>query len=218
VQLTLRALDIARTIGAKHFIGLGSHAEYGPCSDRILETHPTAPTTLYGRAKLASFLLAEGLCKLFGMRFAWLRLFSAYGPRDAPEWLIPYTTLQLLRGQRPALTRAEQRWDYIHVRDAAHAVLAVAESREASGVMNLGSGVAQPLRSVIEAVRDQISRDLPLGFGEVAYRPDQVMWLEASIDKVISLTGWRPLVNISDGIAETVSWYRDNIDRYSTTG
>src|SRR5690606_31273530 len=41
--------------GAKHCIGLGSQAEYGPCSDVIVETQVTNPTTLYGQPKLAAF-------------------------------------------------------------------------------------------------------------------------------------------------------------------
>jgi len=205
---SIRLLEIALAAGAKHFIGLGSQAEYGPCQARIDESTATSPTTMYGAAKLATSLMAGRLCELAGARFAWLRLFSSYGPRDNPEWMIPYLALSLLRGERPAVTAAEQRWDYIYVDDAAAAIVAVARSDAASGAFNLGSGSAPRLRDIIEKVRDAIDPALPIGFGEVPYRPDQVMHLEADIGRLTKATGWRPKVDLAEGIARTVDWYR----------
>ena len=54
----------------------------------IRETDVPNPSTLYGRAKLAAGAMAGQLCAECGVRFAWLRIFSAYGPKDAPNWLI----------------------------------------------------------------------------------------------------------------------------------
>ena len=205
---SMRLLELALRSGARHFIGLGSQAEYGPCQDRIEESTPTAPTTLYGAAKLATCLMASRMCEASGARFAWLRLFSSYGPKDSPEWLVPYLALKLLHRERPAVTPAEQRWDYVYVEDAAAAVAAVARSPAASGIFNLGSGTAPRLRDIIETVRDAIDPTLPIGFGEVPYRPDQVMHLEADIARLSAATGWRPKVGLAEGIRRTVDWYR----------
>jgi nucleoside-diphosphate-sugar epimerase len=205
---SMRLLEIAVAAGAQHFIGLGSQAEYGPCQARIDEGAPTAPTTMYGAAKLATCHMASRLCEIAGVRFAWLRLFSSYGPRDNPEWLIPYLALTLLHRERPSVTAAEQRWDYIYVEDAARAVAAVAREAGASGVFNLGSGTAPRLRDIIERVRDEIDPALPVGFGEVPYRPDQVMHLEADIRRLCAATGWRPQVGLAEGVRATVDWYR----------
>ena len=184
VSRTMRLLEAALRAGTKHFIGLGSQAEYGPCQARIDESTPAAPTTMYGAAKLEACRTAARLCELSGARFAWLRLFSSYGPRDNPEWMIPYIILKLLHRERPSVTAAEQLWDYLYVEDAAAAIVAVARSQSASGVFNLGSGTAPPLRDIIEKVRDAIDAKLPVGFGEVPYRPDQVMHLEADIGRL----------------------------------
>jgi UDP-glucose 4-epimerase len=205
---SMRLLELALRHGARHFVGLGSQAEYGPCQARIDESTPTAPTTIYGAAKLSTCLMAARLCELSGARFAWLRLFSSYGPADSPEWMIPYLTLKLLRRERPAVTAAEQLWDYIFVEDAAAAIVAAARADGAHGVFNLGSGIAPRLRDIIEMVRDEIDPALPVGFGEVAYRPDQVMHLEADIGRLTRATAWRPKVPLAEGIKRTVAWYR----------
>jgi nucleoside-diphosphate-sugar epimerase len=208
VYQTMRLLEIALRHGARHFVGLGSQAEYGPCQARIDESTPTSPTTMYGAAKLAACVMASRMCELSGARFAWLRLFSSYGPRDNPEWMIPYLALKLLHRERPAVTAAEQLWDYIYIEDAAAAVVAAARTDSARGVFNLGSGTAPRLRDIIEMVRDAIDPGLPVGFGEVPYRPDQVMHLEADIRRLSGATGWRPGVDLAEGIRRTVDWYR----------
>ena len=201
-------LQVLKAAGCRTFVGLGSQAEYGPCGCAISENYPTNPTTIYGLAKLCCSLRTREFCASNGLRFVWLRLFSCYGPGDETRWLIPYVTLALLRGDRPALTPGEQRWDFIHVRDVVEAILCVLRNDQAEGVFNLGSGEAPSLRSTIEYLRDLIDRSLPLGFGEVAYRPDQVMLLQADISRLATTTGWRPRVGLSEGLRETVEWYR----------
>lgn len=210
VGRSLGLLERALAHGARHFVGLGSQAEYGPCQARIDEATPTAPTTRYGEAKLETCRKAQALCEAAGARFAWLRLFSSYGPRDSPEWMIPYVTLKLLHGERPAVTAAEQRWDFVFVEDAAAAIAAVTLAEAARGIFNLGSGTAPRLRDIIEGLRDAIDPRLAVGFGEVPYRPDQVMHLEADIGRLARATGWQPKVALAEGIARTVDWYREH--------
>lgn len=211
---SLKLLQLAAEVGCKHWIGLGSQAEYGPTSQVITEHTPTNPTTLYGAAKLALGLLCQAVCRQYGMRFAWLRLFSSYGPMDHPHWMIPYLILSLLRGERPQLTQGEQLWDYLFVADAAEAICTVLREEGAKGIFNLGSGEALPLRAIIEYIRDCINPSLPLGFGEIPYRPDQVMHLQANIQRLKAL-GWEPHTPLQEGLKRTVEWYRDNQHLYS---
>jgi nucleoside-diphosphate-sugar epimerase len=50
----LGLVDVAASAGAQAWIGLGTQAEYGRVEGRVDERHPTAPTSLYGIAKLAT--------------------------------------------------------------------------------------------------------------------------------------------------------------------
>lgn len=207
IVAALELVNLAARAGARHWIGIGSQAEYGPCSMRITEDFPTRPTTRYGQAKLATCREAGKLCDELGMRFSWLRLFSTYGPGDDPAWLIPYLAGILLRGERPVVTAGEQLWDYIYISDVAAAIACVVEREDARGIFNLGSGTTATIRSIIEQVRQLIDPRLPIGFGEAPYRPDQVMHLEADVSRLAAL-GWRPQVELAEGLEKAVAWYR----------
>lgn len=201
INFSVALTHLSVECGVQQFVGAGSQAEYGPVNARIDESVLPRPTTLYGAAKLSVGILTERIAALGGMKHAWLRIFSTYGPKDNPQWMLPSLIGCLHRGERPALTLGEQLWDFLHVEDAARAFVAVAEPG-VSGVFNLGSGEANPLRTVIEMVRDFINRELPLGFGEVPYRPDQVMCLQADVTRLRQLTGWSPRVPLELGLKE----------------
>ncbi|MDR3470298.1 MAG: NAD(P)-dependent oxidoreductase [Devosia sp.] len=207
---TTGLFEASARAGVRHFVAAGSQAEYGPRSGPIAPTDPTYPTTLYGEAKLATCRLLTRLAQGRDIRLSWLRVFSTYGPGDHPYWMLPSLIGSLLRGERPALTLGEQKWDFLNVSDAAQALLAVAASPSAGGIYNLGSGTARRLREIVTMVRDAIDPALPLGFGEIAYRDDQVMHLEADITRLTTELGWRPAVPLAEGIAATVKWYQAN--------
>jgi nucleoside-diphosphate-sugar epimerase len=215
INATVELVELARQVGASHWVGIGSQAEYGPRGEPIDEDAPTRPTTLYGITKLSAGLLARQLCAAAGLRAAWLRIFSTYGPSDNPAWMIPYLIRKLLRGERPALTAGEQLWDYLYVDDAAEAVCHAILTPGAEGVFNLGSGRPATIRGIVERVRDRIDPRLPLGFGEVAYRPDQVMRLEANATRLREATGWLPKVDLDEGLTRTVRWFREHQGRFA---
>lgn len=207
LTLTLDSVDLAAAIGCQQWVGLGSQAEYGNQNRRLDESAAMLPTTLYGKAKLAAGIGALALCEARGIQGAWLRVFSTYGPGDAPSWFIPYVTQEFLAGRKPGLTRCEQQWDYLFVADAARAVCAVI-ARGAQGAFNLGSGAARPLLDYVEAIRRELGSDLVPEYGAVAYRPDQVMHLEADISKLTAATGWQPSMGLEAGVAATVAFER----------
>ena len=203
----LRLWELARDMGCKHWIGLGSQAEYGPYDEVLNEDLPARPTTAYGTAKLACRMLTGKMSEMAGMRHTWVRLLAVYGPGDDPGHLIPTVIQSLRAGKKPALTSGEQQWDYLYIEDAAKALCSIAESR-ATGTFNLSSGASVRIRDMVERIRDFVDPSLPLGFGEVPYRPDQVMHLKAEISRLHSATGWAPHTSLEEGLRRTVEWFK----------
>ncbi len=207
VETSCVLAEAAVSAGATAFIGMGSQGEYGAASSMHEDALP-APTSLYGAAKIAALYLTRQLAAQAGLRHAWLRLFSTYGPQDNEGWLIPMLIVEMLAGRRPRTTLGTQSWDWLHVDDVARAILSVATAPAAEGIFNLGSGQAIAVREVIERIRDLAAPGMELVFGEVPFRPDQVMYMKADITRLKAATGWSPRIPIDEGLAQTVAWYR----------
>jgi UDP-glucose 4-epimerase len=153
--------------------------------------------------------LTQQLAAQAGIAYAWVRIFSTYGPGDNLHWLIPTLIDQMLDGHRPQTTLGTQFWDYLFIDDIASAIISIAAGSTANGVFNVGSGQPVQIRSIVERIRDLTAPELELVFGEVPYRPDQIWHMEADIDRLRTMTKWRPKVGIDDGLAATVQWHRD---------
>lgn len=207
IVATGRLAEAAAESGARSLVGVGSQAEYGLLSGRVAEEAPTEPTTLYGVAKLAAGRALLAIAAERGLRGAWGRVFSLYGPGEARPWLVPSLIRAFAAGRSPDLTACEQIWEFTHVFDAAAALLALLES-EASGVFNIGSGEPVPLRDAVSMLRDLTAPQVEPGFGRTPYRADQIMHLEADISRICRATHWRPAVPLAKGFAETVGWFR----------
>jgi nucleoside-diphosphate-sugar epimerase len=211
---SLNLLRIAHQAGASRFVYLGSTVEYGTYQIPVRETDIPQPFNLYGQAKLAVMRLSEALCAQYGMKFAGVRLFWAYGPMDDKLRMIPSVITKLLNRERPSLTAGTQIWDFLYVEDAVRALLALASCQYDSSIFNLGSGVPVSIRDVVLQIRKQIDPSLEIGFGEVPFAPNQVMHLEADISRLKAATGWVPQTSLQDGIRRTVEWYRSQGEHF----
>lgn len=204
IEMYERLSRAALEAGTAHFVGIGSQAEYGPTEGIVGEDTALLPTTYYGCAKASAGLVSRATLLGSHTSFSWLRLFSIYGPGDAPHWMVQSIGKKLVRGEDAELTPGTQLWDYLYVDDAARAIADVAETASGVGFANLGSGQAFSLRSIVELMKQIVDSKSQLKFGSVPFREDQVMHLQADVTKISSMTGWRPLVPIEAGLEHTL--------------
>lgn len=206
---TMNLLKLAAQSGVQSFIGFGSQAEYGNKKGKLDEDTSPNPHCPYGIAKLKTFEEAKEFCNTAKMRFVWPRLFSAYGPKDSPDFLIPMLIEHYMNGRIPKLSPCALLWDCIHVKDVASALLALMEDKNASGVYNLGFGLALPLQDIVLKIRDNINPALESGIGLKPYSENQIMHLEADIKRLQQDTDWKPQIELDQGLDETIHWYKN---------
>ena len=175
----------------------------------LLDEGEVSGFSAYGVSKLCVGLLQQKFCELAGMRGVWLRLLATYGPQDDERHLIPSVIEQLLRGEKPALSGGEQRWDYLYVADAARAIAQAGHNPGARGVFDLGSGEAPTVRQWVERARDLVDPALPLGFGELPPRAGQIMHLQADLTALRRQLDWEPSTHWQKGLNQTVTWHRE---------
>jgi nucleoside-diphosphate-sugar epimerase len=200
------------------FIHAGSCSEYGvnlSNGELISETHPLRPTSLYGAAKAASFLIGNVLASHLSIPFVTLRLFGVFGTREAPDRLIPYLIRRLTRNQPVDLTPGEQVRDFLFEDDAVEAfVCAATASRLNSGeVYNVCTGHPTRIHEIGEEVALELGRSTDLlHWGARRYRADEPMWLVGDHRRFAKLTAWRPATSLPAGIRRMISSTPDDQD------
>lgn len=210
IQSSLNAVELAKALNCKVFIGAGSQSEFGHVDGILHPFMPCNPDNGYGVAKLAAGQLSRILCQQYGIRHEWCRIISLYGPYDGNYTLIMSTILKLLKKEKLEFTKGDQVWDYIYNKDAARAFRLVAEKGKDGSIYCFGSGKSRKLKDFITIIHDRIDKDAELNFGVIDYYPNQVMHLEADIANLIEDTGFEPQYSFEEGIEETICWVKEN--------
>lgn len=198
----LDAVELCRGLECPVFLATGTQAEYGPQAGPAREEMPCKPENGYGAAKLCAMAMSRILCRNYGIRHIWARLFSVYGPWDATESLIDNSIKALKKGISPAYTPGEQIWDYLYAFDAAEALCLLAEKGRDGLIYNVASGNARPLAEYINIIHKVINPKIAPRLGAIPYRSGQPMRLEADISRLAAHTGFRPRFSFEEGIAE----------------
>jgi UDP-glucose 4-epimerase len=199
-------INLIRIYKISNVTALGSQAEYGIPNIKIMESVTCDPKTLYGKNKLAHYLILSSACAAMRVEFKWIRVFSTYGPNDKNNWVIPYTIKKLHANEPVDLSDCSQTWDYLNVDDAVEAIIQVS-SLDYSGVFNLGSGIPIILKQVILEIALIMNKTNLLKFGKRKLRADEPSYLLADISKIKKMTGWTPSRNIFDDLSAMVKHY-----------
>jgi len=204
--------------GTDCFIGFGTQAEYGTHNRRIDETFWPQPLDQYGVYKLAAGLAGRQFAFKNSLRYAWLRLFSSFGPGDHAEFLLPHVMLSLLDGVVPELTTCEQRWDYLYVKDIPRLVeRVVVYSEDYCDIFNLCSGATVQLKELIRLVCEKTRSTVAPKFGAMPSRTEGLFHLEGDNSKFKSTFGWVELTGLDTAVTETVEWFRSHRSEYGVS-
>jgi|688.fasta_scaffold263219_2 UDP-glucose 4-epimerase len=178
----------------------------------IREDDPTVPISPYGAGKLASERYVAVFAKLYGLKLASVRFFSAYGPRQRKQ--VVFDLLAKLRRdsrQLPIHGDGTQVRDFLYVQDAARAAMAVAESGALSGeAYNVGGGREYTIDTLAKALCAQAGVAPELRYTGVN-RPGDPEKLIVDITRLRAL-GYRPQIALEQGLAEVARWFSDVIE------
>jgi nucleoside-diphosphate-sugar epimerase len=173
------------------------------------------PSSPYAASKLAARSYAELFRNVIGLPVVVLRVFMVYGPKQQDlRKLVPSVILSLLRGQPPQLTSGRREIDWVYVGDVADAFVAaaLAEDQDAAAAsVDVGSGTTCTIRSVVEQLVRLIDPRIVPSFGAIEDRTLEQVRV-ADVETAAREIGWRPQVDLREGLERTVSWYRTRIE------
>lgn len=160
---------------------------------------PLQPVTRYGRCKHQLHQRLQSLAQQQGLNLAWLRLFSSFGPGEAPGRLIPSAVRALYEQQPMACSDGEQVRDYLHVYDVASACIAVLRS-SFSGAVNIASGRPVRVADLLQRLAQLADKTEPFRWGARERRPSDPAVILGSTRKLHHATNWRPFLSLEAGL------------------
>jgi UDP-glucose 4-epimerase len=174
----------------------------------MAEDHVLRPVSPYGVSKLAAENYVRLFSELYGFPALSVRMFSLYGPRQRKQ--VVYDLLRrALNGERPltVLGSAQVTRDFVFVKDAAEALVALARSAPARGeAYNVASGISTSLGELVALVVQEIGLPIPVRFTGDVRAGDPLHW-EGDPQKARAL-GANCSTPLIDGIRCTTQWYR----------
>jgi len=190
--------------GGKGAVVAGSCAEYDWRSNgSFSEGSKLGAATLYGRAKAATGSLLTAAARDIGITLAWARIFFCYGPGEPPGRLIGDLITGLSAGNIVKCTDGRQKRDFLHAADIGRA-LAILADKNANGPINVGSGQAVPVATVIETVARLMKRPELIRLGAQSRPPDDPPHIEADVTRLTTEFGFRPEFDLESGLADVI--------------
>lgn len=175
------------------------------------DVYPASPESAYGWSKLMGEYLAGLVGEADTMRVGVLRFHNVYGPRCEmdPEksQVIPSLIRKAIRYPDEEFVvwgSGAQRRAFVYVDDAVDALIRVVERGLGAGVIQIGPDTSTSIREIAEQVVTASGRTIPMRFD--TSKPEGDVDRAADWSKARDVLGWRPTVDIAEGIRRTYEW------------
>jgi nucleoside-diphosphate-sugar epimerase len=212
VQASIRLLQTFREFEGGRCVMVGTGYEYdlgyGYCVEGLT---PCRPSTIYGQCKDATRRLLEAYSDTVHLSTAWARIFFLYGPREYPSRLVASIAKSLLQGKPAPCSNGEQIRDYLHVQDAAEALVSILDG-DVEGPVNVGSGRPITIREIVDTTAEIIERQDLIRPGEIPDDPNSPPLIVANVSRLREEVGWQPRFNLDEGLRDTVEWWAHTLN------
>jgi dTDP-glucose 4,6-dehydratase len=215
---TRRTLDLARATGARYLLASTSEVYGDPLVHPQSESYwgnvnPVGPRSVYDEAKRYAEALATAYRSARGVDVKIARIFNTFGPglRPGDGRALPNFITQALRGEPLTIYGdGSQTRSFCYIDDEVRGLLALLESDWTGGPLNIGNPDEHTILDLAHMVRRVTGSTSSISYfplpenDPVRRRPD--------ISLARRVLGWSPEVDLMDGVARTVDWFRKNGD------
>jgi len=214
---TLKVLQYSNFCKVKTFIYASSGCSiYGsqapvPLEEQFMSMDLSTP---YQITKMLGELYCNFFNHHYGLKIVKTRFFNSYGPGEVPGQyrnVIPNFIYWAMKGNTLPITgTGEETRDYTYVEDLIDGILRAAYFEEAVGeAINLASGKETKVIDLANMINKLTGNEAGIKF--VSRRTwDAKDRLLASIDKARNLIGYKPRIDLKEGLVNTINWFKDN--------
>ena len=208
---TQTLLEAARAGSIGTFLQVSTDEVYGSTLHASWpETDPLLPNSPYAASKASADLIARSYHRTYGMDVRITRCSNNYGPYQFPEKVIPLFVTNLIDGLKiPVYGDGTNVRDWLHVDDHCRGIHAVLMRGRAGEIYNIGGGTELSNMELTHKILGMMGKDE----SSIEYVKDRLghdFRYSVDIAKISDELGYKPSVDLNDGLRETVDWYKDN--------
>jgi CDP-glucose 4,6-dehydratase len=218
VRGTWTVLEACRHHEAQRVVVASSDKAYG-AHDALpyREDHELRARFPYDVSKACADLIARSYWHSFGLPVAVTRCANLYGGGDLNRSrLIPEAVAAAIEGRPPVIrSDGSPERDFLYVEDAVAACLGLADALDRDNgtrgeAFNAGSGRSWSVREVVAAVCRAAGADVEPDIRGTGTPDGEIDRQLVDASRLRALTGWEPRVDLDEGLARTVAWYREH--------
>jgi UDP-glucuronate 4-epimerase len=219
-------LEVSRHNRVEHLVFASTSSVYGasrmvPFSEHGVTDHPVS---FYAATKKANEAMAHSYAHLYRLPCTGLRFFTVYGPWGRPDMALFSFTEAILAG-RPiqVFNNGNMVRDFTYVDDIVEGVVRVlaqpaapnanwdgghpdpATSSAPYRIFNIGNSQPIKLMRYIEVLEQCLGKKAVINFQPM--QPGDVLETWADVSELKKSVGYRPSIQIEDGVRQFVEWY-----------
>ena len=215
IEGTLNVLEAARLNDIPRVINVSSSSVYeGKEDTTFAEEDYLSPMHPYGVGKLAGEHYSRVYNEIYGLKTTTLRYFSVYGPRqlgmiDKAGVIAKF--IYRIRNDMPleVYGDGEQKRNFTYVSDAVKVTIDAADNVNAIGeIFNIASDVEVTVNKIISLIEKHTGEKADVK--NCARLKGDPICNPADINKAKKILGFKPIVDIDQGIKKTAEWYDEN--------
>ncbi len=213
---TINVLEAALGQDIKRFVFASSAAPLGDQEQPVDESKIPQPLSPYGASKLAG----EGYCSAYagshGLSTVALRFSNVYGPNSWHKGsVVSLFIKQIIAGRTPVIYgNGKQTRDFVHTHDISNAVY-LSLTRDLPStyqLFQLGTGTetsVNQLYAILGKYMEEEGFHVPRAIYAEA-RAGEIFRSYCDISRAADILGYHPVVDMEEGVARTVDWFRDD--------
>ena len=207
-------LEMARKHKVKNFFSASTSSVYGNKKNKILKENMSIhdPEQFYAATKISNELIGKVYSKIYKTQFVFFRFFTVYGPWGRPDMSLYKFVSGIKEGSRIKLfNNGNHNRDFTFVDDIIQGIYKAIDkyskknSKNKFEVFNLGSGKKTSLLNYLNIIEKHLDKK-----GRVTHKKLQqgdVISTLANINKAKKKLGYKPKVNINEGMKRYIDWF-----------
>lgn len=189
----------------------------------FIETDNYNPSNPYSASKASAELLIKSYARTYDTKFLIVRCSNNYGEWQHTEKFIPKTITKLIKGENIDIYgTGENIRDWLYVKDCVKGIRLTAEFGKLGEAYNIaGKSELSNLtiaRKIYDIIKKEYNQSLPNEFEKlINYVNDRLghdFRYGLSIDKITKEIGWKPTMNLEQGLQKTIKHYYEELNNY----